>query len=111
MIAPSCSVRDAPAGTTLSYQPSRKEQRCRSSSTTTRWGRTCRPRCRRGSPRGSGPASWTSSAVKGLNVYLGKDGTAFCLSEAPDADAVVKAHDAAGFPLSAGDVVQVEAVV
>ena len=25
--------------------------------------------------------------VKGLNVFLGKDGTAFCLSEAPDAEA------------------------
>ena len=28
--------------------------------------------------------------VKGLNVFLGKDGTAFCLSEAPDAGSVVR---------------------
>jgi hypothetical protein len=49
--------------------------------------------------------------VKGLNVFLGKDGTAYCLSEAPDADAVVKAHEAFGFQLSRSDVVEVESVV
>lgn len=49
--------------------------------------------------------------VTGLNVYLGRDGTAFCLSDAPDSDAVVKAHEAAGFPLTADDVVEVEAIV
>jgi hypothetical protein len=49
--------------------------------------------------------------VTGLNVFLGSDGTAFCLSEAPDADAVVKAHEAVGFPLSRKEVVEVEAVV
>jgi hypothetical protein len=49
--------------------------------------------------------------VKGLNVFLGKDGTAFCLSEAPDADAVVRAHEAVGFALDQSDVVEVESVV
>ena len=49
--------------------------------------------------------------VRGLNVFLGKDGTAFCLSEAPDADAVVRAHAAYGFSLSPADVVEVQAVV
>ena len=49
--------------------------------------------------------------VKGLNVFLGKDGTAFCLSEAPDADAVVKAHQAYGFALDSADVVEVQSVV
>ena len=49
--------------------------------------------------------------VKGLNVFVGKDGTAFCLSEAPDADAVVKAHESFGFSLGRGDVVEVESVV
>ena len=49
--------------------------------------------------------------VKGLNVFLGKDGTAYCLSEAPDADAVVKAHEAVGFTISRSDVVEVESVV
>jgi Protein of unknown function (DUF4242) len=49
--------------------------------------------------------------VTGLNVFLGKDGTAYCLSDAPDADAVVKAHAAAGFTLNRSDVVEVESVV
>ena len=49
--------------------------------------------------------------VKGLNVFLGKDGTAFCLSEAPDAEAVVKAHQAYGFSLDSADVVEVQSVV
>ena len=49
--------------------------------------------------------------VKGINVFLGNDGTAFCLSEAPDADAVVKAHKVYGFSLSPADVVEVESVV
>jgi Protein of unknown function (DUF4242) len=49
--------------------------------------------------------------VKGLNVFLGKDGTAYCLSEAPDAEAVVKAHGAVGFELDSADVVEVESVV
>jgi Protein of unknown function (DUF4242) len=48
--------------------------------------------------------------AKALNVYLGKNGTAFCLSEAPNAEAVVNAHAAAGFPIAAEDVVEVEAV-
>jgi Protein of unknown function (DUF4242) len=49
--------------------------------------------------------------VTAVNVFLGKDGTAFCLSEAPDADAVVKAHEAAGFPLDGSEVVEVRPVV
>jgi hypothetical protein len=49
--------------------------------------------------------------VTGLNVFLGKNGTAYCLSDAPDADAVVKSHEAVGFPLSREDVVEVDSVV
>ena len=49
--------------------------------------------------------------VKGLNVFMGKDGTAFCLSEAPDAESVVKAHQAYGFTLDSADVVEVQSVV
>jgi Nickel responsive protein SCO4226-like len=49
--------------------------------------------------------------VRGLNVFFGKDGTAFCLSEAPDAGAVVKAHEAVGLSLGPADVVEVERVV
>jgi len=51
------------------------------------------------------------NGVTGLNVFLGKDGTAFCLSEAPDADAVIKAHQAYGFSLDSADVVEVQSVV
>jgi len=51
------------------------------------------------------------NAVKGLNVFLGKDGTAYCLSEAPDADAVIKAHEAFGYSLERSDVVEVQSVV
>ena len=51
------------------------------------------------------------NGVTGLNVFLGKDGTAFCLSEAPDAGAVVKAHQAYGFSLDSADVVEVQSVV
>ena len=48
--------------------------------------------------------------VTGLNVFLGKDGTAFCLSEAPDAEAVVRAHEAVGLAISSSDVVEVQPV-
>jgi hypothetical protein len=49
--------------------------------------------------------------VRGINVFVGKDGTSFCLSEAPDAAAVRKAHEAFGFELSDSDIVEVESVV
>jgi hypothetical protein len=51
------------------------------------------------------------NGVTGLNVFLGKDGTAYCLSDAPSADAVIKAHEAFGFSLSPSDVVEVQSVV
>ena len=49
--------------------------------------------------------------VKGLNVFLATDGAAYCLSEAPDADAVVKSHEALGLPITRENVVEVESVV
>ena len=49
--------------------------------------------------------------VKGLNVILTADGEGYCLSEAPDADAVVRAHEALGFQISRDDVVEVETAV
>jgi hypothetical protein len=51
------------------------------------------------------------NGVTGLNVFIGKDGTAFCLSEAPDSDAVIKAHEAFGFTLERSDVVEVQSVI
>ena len=48
--------------------------------------------------------------VTAVNVYLGK-GQAFCLTEAPDADAVVRSHVENGVPLDSHDVVEVESMV
>ncbi len=49
--------------------------------------------------------------VRGLNVLLTTDGEGYCLTDAPDAEAVVKSHEALGFPLRRDDVVEVETVV
>jgi Protein of unknown function (DUF4242) len=49
--------------------------------------------------------------VKGLNVFLTTDGEAYCLSDAPNADAVVKSHEALGIPIRRENVVEVESVV
>ncbi len=49
--------------------------------------------------------------VTGVNIYLGSNGTAFCLSEGPNVDAVVKSHEALGFSLKDHDVTQVQSVV
>jgi hypothetical protein len=51
------------------------------------------------------------NGVRGLNVFIGKNGESFCLSEAPSAEAVKKAHEAFGFELSDSDIVEVESVV
>jgi hypothetical protein len=49
--------------------------------------------------------------VRGLNVFLTTDGEAYCLSEAPDADAVLKSHEAVGLRIRREDVQEVESVV
>jgi hypothetical protein len=48
--------------------------------------------------------------VKPLNVFIG-NGEGFCLTEAPDKDAVVASHKALGFPLRKADVHQVTPLV
>ena len=48
--------------------------------------------------------------VTGLNVYLG-EGEAYCLTEAPDADAVVRSHESMGVPIRREDVVEVSPVI
>ncbi len=45
--------------------------------------------------------------VKPLNAFIGKDGQGWCYSEAPNADAVCKTHEAIGVKLPKGDVVEV----
>ncbi len=49
--------------------------------------------------------------VKPLNVYMGKNGEAFCMTEAASADDVCKSHEANGIKLSKGDVHEVTAAV
>ena len=49
--------------------------------------------------------------VTAVNLFMGSKGEAYCMSEAPNADAVKKAHDAMGIPLKAHDIHQVKALV
>jgi Protein of unknown function (DUF4242) len=51
-----------------------------------------------------GPQGVTSVAA-----YFTKDGQAYCLSEAPDPDAVCRAHATKGLPLAKGDVHEISA--
>ena len=44
---------------------------------------------------------------KALTIYMGTGGQAYCLSEAPDADAVIKSHQAKGVPLGRSEIVEV----
>jgi hypothetical protein len=48
--------------------------------------------------------------VQGLSVMLAENGEAYCLSDAPDAESVVKAHQALGIAVSRDHVVQVQTV-
>ncbi|MGH3041333.1 MAG: hypothetical protein ACRDNG_06305 [Gaiellaceae bacterium] len=43
-------------------------------------------------------------------MYLA-DGEAYCLTEGPDADAVVRSHEAVGVPIGRADVVEVTPIV
>jgi hypothetical protein len=48
---------------------------------------------------------------KGLNLFLGTDGSAHCLSEAPDAEAVLKGHQALGIPQELDGITEVTSLV
>lgn len=48
--------------------------------------------------------------VVGLNMFVGKDVTT-CYAEAPNAEAVHKAHEKMGLKLGPGDVKEVQALV
>jgi Protein of unknown function (DUF4242) len=48
--------------------------------------------------------------VTGLNVYLA-EGEAYCLTDAPDADAVVRSHEAVGVAIRREDVKEVSPVI
>jgi len=51
------------------------------------------------------------NGVKGINMFLTKDGGAYCLLEAPDQDAIVRTHANGGTEIQRGDVVEVRALV
>jgi hypothetical protein len=49
--------------------------------------------------------------VRPLNVYMGTGGQAYCLTEAPDAEAVIRAHEAKGSSMNRAEVVEVTSLV
>ena len=49
--------------------------------------------------------------TRGLNVYFGANGAAWCISEAPNIESVVQSHAALGIPLDASQVVEVQSLV
>ncbi|MBI2886664.1 MAG: hypothetical protein HYY02_05600 [Chloroflexi bacterium] len=49
--------------------------------------------------------------VKAVNAFMSSSGQAWCLTEAPSADAVCKSHQAKGITLEVGDVHEVQSVV
>ena len=55
-------------------------------------------------------AKFDEFGAKALNVYW-SDNETFCLSEAPNAEAVHKAHEAIGVKLGGGDIRQVKSAV
>ena len=48
--------------------------------------------------------------VTGINMFVGKDQT-WCYVEAPNSDAIHKAHEAMGVKLGAGEVIEVQNLV
>ncbi|MEX2228378.1 MAG: nickel-binding protein [Dehalococcoidia bacterium] len=49
--------------------------------------------------------------VKGVNILFGSDGGAYCLMDAPNADAVVQAHARNGVPLTRAQVTEITTLV
>ena len=49
--------------------------------------------------------------VKPINAFMSTAGEAYCLTEAPNADAVCKSHEAHGIALDKGDVREVQSLV
>ena len=49
--------------------------------------------------------------VTPLNLFMGNGGEGYCLTEAPNADAVCQAHASQGVPLENGDVHEVTSLV
>jgi hypothetical protein len=45
-----------------------------------------------------------AAGVRYINILMANDGHGACLSEAPDAEAVLASHEARGFPIQAREV-------
>ncbi|MBI4321811.1 MAG: DUF4242 domain-containing protein [Chloroflexi bacterium] len=51
------------------------------------------------------------NGVTPLNVFAGADGTAFCYSEAPNAEAVIKSHAMVGVALDRSQITEVSSLL
>ncbi len=62
------------------------------------------------SSRASGilPTTFRIAGTTALGAYFTADGQAYCLSEAPNSDAVCKSHESKGLTLGKGDVHEVK---
>ena len=49
--------------------------------------------------------------VKPINAFFGTGGQSYCLAEAPNAEAVVKSHEAVGVPQTLDKIHEVNSVV
>ena len=47
------------------------------------------------------------NGVKSVSAFITKDGQGYCITEAPNADAVCRAHEAKGLKVPRGDVHEV----
>ena len=49
--------------------------------------------------------------AKAINIFMGSGGQGYCLTEAPNADAVIKSHEANGVPLDRSNIIEVVSLV
>jgi Protein of unknown function (DUF4242) len=49
--------------------------------------------------------------VKWLSIYVAVNGEGYCLSEAPNAEAVVKSHELMGYLIETTDVIEVASLI
>ena len=49
--------------------------------------------------------------VKLLSTFVAINGQGYCISEAPDAEAVVKSHEAKGYLIDSMDVIEITSLV
>ncbi len=52
-----------------------------------------------------------ANGMRGINMFTGKNGDAWCLMEAPNTEAVAKIHEQMGVKLGRNDIVEVTTMV